>query len=110
MIIIRYRINRSALPAPRFHRTELLHIEHRTRLLESGYFESQTWGALHKAWKGYVIAKNKYEFELMEYYASVIQKLQKELGLRISSFPELGLIPQLYDEAYDDHNNFRILQ
>jgi hypothetical protein len=45
----------------------------RTRLLDSGYFESQTWGALHKAWKGYVIAKNKYEFELMEYYASVIQ-------------------------------------
>ncbi|HJT47045.1 MAG TPA: hypothetical protein VJ729_02595 [Nitrososphaeraceae archaeon] len=21
------------------------------------YFENQTWGALHKAWKGYIIAK-----------------------------------------------------
>jgi hypothetical protein len=27
----------------------------------------------------------------MEYYASVIQKLQKELGLQISSFPDLNL-------------------
>jgi hypothetical protein len=35
----------------------------RSRLLDSCYFESQTWGALHKAWKGYVIAKNKYELE-----------------------------------------------
>ena len=27
----------------------------------------------------------------MEYYASVIQKLQNELGLRVSSFHEIGL-------------------
>jgi len=25
-------------------------------------------GALHKAWKGYVIAKNKDEYEKMEHY------------------------------------------
>lgn len=68
----------------------------RTRLLDSGYFESQTWGALHKAWKGYVIAKNKCEFERVEYYANAIQKLQKELGLTVSSFPDLGLEPQVY--------------
>ena len=28
----------------------------------------QVWGALHKAWKGYVIAKNKDEYEKMEHY------------------------------------------
>ena len=71
----------------------------RSRILDSFYFENQTWGALHKAWKGYVIAKNKDEFDRMEYYASVIQKLQKELGLRISSFPDLGLMAQ---EDIDD--------
>jgi hypothetical protein len=32
----------------------------------------------------------------MYYYATVIQKLQKELGLRISSFPDLALMAQEY--------------
>ena len=78
----------------------------RTRLLDSCYFESQTWGALHKAWKGYVIAKNKYEFDRMEYYASIIQKLQRELGLCVSSFPDLGLVPQRdgYHDVSEDDN------
>jgi hypothetical protein len=49
---------------------------------------------LYKAWKGYIIAKNKCEFDRRYHYAEVIQKLQKELGLRISSFPHLGLIPK----------------
>lgn len=61
------------------------------RLLDSFNYESQTWGALHKAWLGYIISKNKFELDRMEYYASVIQKLQKELGLQISSFPDLNL-------------------
>ncbi len=29
----------------------------RSKMLDSGFFENQVWGALHKAWKGYVIAK-----------------------------------------------------
>ena len=66
----------------------------RSRLLDSCYFESQTWGALHKAWKGYIIAKNKCEFDRQYHYAEVIQKLQKELGLSISLFPDLGLVPK----------------
>jgi hypothetical protein len=66
----------------------------RSKALDSLYYENQTWGALHKAWKGYVIAKNKDEFERLEYYAGVIQKLQKELGLEISSFPDLGMIAE----------------
>ena len=79
----------------------------RTRLLDSCYLENQTWGALHKAWKGYVIAKNKSviemnEIEKMYHYAEVIQKLQGELGLPISSFPDLGLVPQEYISDDDD--------
>ena len=77
----------------------------RSRLVNSSYFESQTWGALHKAWKGYIIAKNKYELDKLYYYAEVIQKLQRELGLPVSSFPSLGLSPQ--EHAYDpseDHD------
>ena len=30
-------------------------------MLDSIFFENLVWGALHKAWKGYVIAKNKGE-------------------------------------------------
>jgi hypothetical protein len=28
----------------------------RSKMLDSGLLENQVWGALHKAWKGYVIA------------------------------------------------------
>ena len=48
----------------------------RSKMLESGFFENQVWGALHKAWKGYVIAKNKDEYEKMERYACIIQECQ----------------------------------
>jgi hypothetical protein len=60
-------------------------------LLESGWYDTQTWGALHKAWLGYVIAKNKEEYDKQIQYALIIQKLQKELDLEVSSFPQLGL-------------------
>ncbi len=54
--------------------------------LPSGFFENQTWGALHKAWIGYYIARDKLEPDREIYYAKVIQKLQKELGLEVSEF------------------------
>jgi hypothetical protein len=37
-------------------------------------------GALHKAWKGYVIAKNKDEYDKMLHYADIIQECQDDLG------------------------------
>ena len=69
------------------------------RVLDSLYTENKTWGALHKCWKGYTIAKNKFELARMEYYARVIQKLQNELGLQVSSFPDLNIFP-LEGEGY----------
>ena len=45
----------------------------RSKMLDSGFFENQVWGALHKAWKGYVIAKNKDEYEKMVHYARIIR-------------------------------------
>jgi hypothetical protein len=63
----------------------------RSKMLDSCFFENQVWGALHKAWKGYVIAKNKDEYEKMEHYAHIIQKLQHDLGLPISSFDDIGM-------------------
>jgi hypothetical protein len=46
---------------------------------------------LSKAWLGYTIAKNKGEDDRMVYYAGVIQKLRKELGLPPASFPHIAL-------------------
>ena len=63
---------------------------YRSKMLESGFFENQVWGALHKAWKGYVIAKNKDEYEKMELYAQRVQELQHDLGLPTSSFHNIG--------------------
>jgi hypothetical protein len=62
----------------------------RSKMLDSGLFENQVWGALHKAWKGYVIAKNKDEFDKMLHYADIIQECQDDLGLQVSSFPDIG--------------------
>ena len=86
-------------------------------MLDSFHFENQTWGALHKAWKGYVIAKNKDELSRMKYYAIVIQKLERELGIKVSSFPELGLLalqffrdnPEYMDKELTGEEIFKIL-
>jgi hypothetical protein len=66
----------------KYHRESLKYHER----LPSGYKVNQTWGAIHKAWVGYCIAINKFEPEKEIYYAKVIQKLQKELGLEVSEF------------------------
>jgi len=58
------------------------------RMLSSGFFESQTWGALHKCWIGFVIAKKKLEWEKIDLYAGRIQKLEKELDLEITDFSD----------------------
>ena len=86
-------------------------------MLDSFHFENQTWGALHKAWKGYVIAKNKDELSRMKYYAIVIQRLEHELGIKVSSFPELGLLalqffrdnPEYMDKELTGEEIFKIL-
>ena len=55
-------------------------------LLPSGYYVSQTWGALYKSWIGFVIAKEKYEWDKLEMYAKRIQKLERELGIEVTDF------------------------
>ena len=59
--------------------------------MHSANLKFQVWGALHKAWKDYVIVKNKREDDKMELYACRIQELQHDLGLEVSSFPNIGM-------------------
>jgi hypothetical protein len=77
----------------------------RSKLLDSFYFENQAWGALHKVWKGYTIAKNKDEYDKMELYARRIQELQHDLGLEISSFPNIGMTDTNFLSELAQKNN-----
>ena len=49
------------------------------------------WGALRRAWVGYVIAKSQDDYANMRKYAIVIRKFQKRLNVVISDFPEIGI-------------------
>src|SRR6266581_635332 len=48
-------------------------------LLDSGYYDTETWGGLRKCWKGFKIAKVDGDTKKMEYYAKGIRKFQREL-------------------------------
>ncbi|MFL6369175.1 MAG: hypothetical protein ACJ72T_11625 [Nitrososphaeraceae archaeon] len=45
-------------------------------MLDSDLFENQVWGALHKAWKEYVIAKNKDEFDKMLHLQTLFKNVK----------------------------------
>jgi hypothetical protein len=81
----------------------------RSKMLDSGFFENKVWGALCKAWKGYVIAKNKGEYDKMLHYARIIQECQHDLGLPISSFDNIGMTASNFlmeiAEKEGDNNN-----
>ena len=49
------------------------------------------WGALHRAWVGYTIAKSQDDLEKMKKYAIVIRKFQRRLNIAISDFPDIGI-------------------
>jgi hypothetical protein len=55
------------------------------------YTVGQSWGALRKAWKGYRIAKLQSDDTKMTEYANKIRKIQGELNIAVSSFPNLGI-------------------
>ncbi len=61
-------------------------------ILPSLYYTNQTFGALNKCWLGFTIAKNKHEYDKIEMYALRIQKLEKELGRKITDFSNWGII------------------
>jgi hypothetical protein len=58
---------------------------------ENNFSTGQSWGALRKAWKGYRIAKVHNDNVRMTEYANKIRKIQRELGINVASFPNLGI-------------------
>ena len=61
-------------------------------LLDSGYYDTETWGGLRKCWKGFRIAKVEGDIKKMEYYSKGIRKFQRELNISVSEFPQFGLV------------------
>lgn len=49
------------------------------------------WGALRRAWVGFVIAKSQDDYEKMRKYAIVIRKFQRRLNIEISDFLDIGI-------------------
>ncbi len=72
-------------------------IERNLPLSTCDYSYGQTWGALRKAWISYKVAKCKKECDdMLKIYAHRIQKLEKELGIPTASFPNLGIIGDIF--------------
>jgi hypothetical protein len=75
-----------------------------TILLDSGFYDSETWGALIKCWVGYKIAKSEHDIKKMIYYAKGIRKFQRELKKPVSDFLNLGLVGPMtyYEDSQSD--------
>ena len=58
------------------------------------------WGALNRAWVGYVIAKSQEDYEKMRKYAIVIRKFERRLNIAINDFPEIGIY------GFEDREDF----
>jgi len=76
-----------------------------SKIFESGFSDTQAWGALDKCWTGYKIAKSEWDAEKMKYYAKGIRKFQRELEISVADFPQLGLIGELRNDEERDSNN-----
>jgi hypothetical protein len=58
------------------------------------------WGALDRAWVGYVIAKSQDDYEKMRKYVIVIRKFERRLNIAINDFPEIGIY------GFEDREDF----
>ena len=80
-------------------------------MLPCGFSIFQSYTALKKAWRGYNIAINKDEDDLALRYASVIQKIQREMGVSVTSFPwlqkSMNAAGEFEDLAHFIRNEFR---
>lgn len=84
----------------------------------SGFSFKQGIGKLYKLWWSYRFNKRREDFEKMMSAAKKIQEVQKDLGLKTTSFPHLGLygdILMLYEKknqkaVNEDHSELKASQ
>lgn len=74
----------------------------------SGYSLSQCFNVLRKLWHGYHRARlNDNSIEKMEKYARAIQNVQKDMGIKTTSFPHLGIYGDVF--ILNNKNNERVV-
>jgi len=73
-------------------------------LLDSGFYDTETWGGLRKCWTGFKIAKVDGDTKKMKYYAKGIRKFQRELKISVSEFPRFALLGRKMPEEPDSEN------
>jgi hypothetical protein len=93
-----YRFQNQHFPQPSLRVYHRLQTAEKDRKLPSGYTIGQTWGALKKAWLAYCIALNKNEDEKTLLYASIVQKLQRELDIPVREFAEVDMFGSVIDK------------
>ena len=59
---------------------------------------TQLQKSVHKAWLGYCIALSKNEDENALLYASIVQNLQRELGIQVREFAEIDMFGSAIDK------------
>ena len=80
------------------------HVTKYGRMLECGFTDMQTWGALQKCWVGYNISRSKCDLKNQVMYPESIQKLQKELGIEVTNFENIGLYASDLDDQDEEEN------
>jgi hypothetical protein len=65
--------------------------EQQELICPSGYSISQCFNVLRKMWYAYHRSRDEEELEKMEKYARAIQNVQKDMGIKTTSFPHLGI-------------------
>ena len=89
---------KKALHSTRFGFLELYNRKEQQGLLcPSGYSISQCFNVLRKLWNAYHISRcYEKNNERMIKYAKAIQEVQKDMGIRTTSFPHLGLYGDVF--------------
>lgn len=64
------------------------HLERKRFRLPCGFTVGQSWAALKKTWKKFIIAKVKGDLQNMKESAKIIRKLQLQMGIRAHDFGE----------------------
>jgi hypothetical protein len=57
----------------------------------SGYSISQCFNVLRKTWYGYRRALAEWDIQSMQKYSRAIQSVQRDMGIKTTSFPHLGI-------------------
>lgn len=89
-------LEKKSLYSSRFGFLDLYNRKEQQELIcPSGYSISQCFNILHKMWAGYRIALNGADgdrsFEKMKQYAKAVQDVQKDMGIKTTSFPLIGI-------------------